>query len=130
MILRLAAILLILFGCPAVFIFGQTSTGHGSTITPGALVGLAATWIGIVMGYVNLRRSMKNENVETIRTEAKRIADELFSARASTLMDRREQEVINRHNEERYKAQASVSELAREIRYLAEQIRTNAAKQV
>jgi hypothetical protein len=122
-VLKVAAVL-ILFGAP-VFLLAQSPAPSGIAITPGAIGGLAATWIGIVMGYINLRRSIKHENTEAIKTEATRIATDLFAARAVTLMDRREQETINRHQEERFRTMASLTELAREIRSLAEAIKVD-----
>jgi hypothetical protein len=115
------ALLFVVAGTP-MFIFAQSSTSTTTGITPGAVVGLLATWIGVLMGYLNLRRQMRAEMMEAIRNEAHRIASEMFSARAATLMDRREQETINKHNEERLRDQASMRDLAREIRYLAESI--------
>lgn len=119
-----------------VFVGGQFVTFLSGTATPtglggisaGALVGIAATWIAIISGYFHIRRTLLQDRETAMKRVAEAAVRAELAVRGPTFMGRREQEIINSQNAERYHTLANFDNVAQELRHLTSALERAIAK--
>lgn len=97
-------------------------------ITSGAAIAIIATWMGIIGGYLRIRRSILQDREEMVRRVATDIVNAEITRRAATFMDRREQELINDQNTERYRTLTNLTSVAHEMRMMVSALERAIAK--
>jgi len=113
--MKVLAVVLLTVGTAAPLLVAQgvaPASGVGG-ITPGAMIGLAATWLGIGIGYLNLRRTIRRDAEEQMNAVATKVAHNVVTARAMSFMDKGRQEEINAKNDERYELLLAMQERRR-----------------
>lgn len=79
----------------------QTPDSIGG-ISPGALYGLVLTWVGFVIGFLNLRRGMRADAQKAIEASAQQLINAEVDRTAPLYMPRIEHDLLAKFYDERH----------------------------
>jgi hypothetical protein len=84
-------------------------------ISMGGLVGLAVTWLGLLIAYLSLRRNQITDLDTKMSAAALSVFNEQMTARGNSFMDRGEQQAINASVNQRLDTSTNLTKLCGDI---------------